>query len=153
MEVRSRINLKKHTMNKVVNFIILYISLFIIETIISFLLVFLYFIVDSLDVKGSFDSATLWNFWRVLFYGLPFAILYFILFKYFGNIKLYKPLLYSLFNLFIYVSLSALTRIIWGKNVPLSMETMMFYVTCLAIFLTPLILGQIPYFRKLMENI
>ncbi len=140
-------------MNKVISFLILYVSLFIIETIGCFLIVLFYFIFDSLDFKGSFDSATLWNFWRVLFYGLPFIILYFLLFKYVGNIKLYKPLLFSLFNLLVYVVLSVLSRVIWGKNVPLPPEGIMFWITCISIILSPLILGQVPYFKKLMESL
>ena len=120
-------------MSKVINFIILYVSLFVVETMSSFFTVLLYFISDSLDFKGSFDSATLWNFWRVLFFGLPFIILYILLFKHVGNIKLYKPLLFSLFNLLVYVSLSILSRVIWGKNVPLPPEGIMFWVTCIAI--------------------
>jgi hypothetical protein len=140
-------------MHKITNFVVLYISLFIIEIVNSFLIVLLYFIVDSLDFKGSFDSAILWNFWRVLFYGIPFIILYFLLFKYVGNIKLYKPLLFSFFNLLIYIGLSVLSRVIWGKNVPLSMDVMMFWVTCISIILSPLLLGQIPYFKKLMYNL
>jgi hypothetical protein len=136
-----------------INFVVLYVSLFIIETIGCFLVVLFYFIFESLDFKGSFDSATLWNFWRVLFYGIPFIILYFLLFKYVGNIKLYKPLLFSLFNLVVYVGLSVLSRVIWGKNVPLPPEGIMFWITCVSIILSPLILGQIPYFKKLMESL
>jgi hypothetical protein len=140
-------------MNKGIFFLILYVSLFAIETVISFLTVLIYYSFDSFDIKGSFDSAILWNFRRVLFYGLPFIILYFLLFKYVENIKLYKPLLFSLFNLFVYVSLSVFTRVVWGKNVPLPPEGIMFWITCVAIFLSPLILGQIPYFKKLMESL
>jgi hypothetical protein len=136
-----------------INFVVLYVSLFIIETIGCFLVVLFYFIFESLDFKGSFDSATLWNFWRVLFYGIPFIILYFLLFKYVGNIKLYKPLLFSLFNLVVYVGLSVLSRVIWGKNVPLPPEGIMFWITCVSIILSPLILGKIPYFKKLMESL
>lgn len=131
-------------MNRFINFSILYASLFVIEITGSFLLLFL----NLSNYKGNFDGATLWNFWRVLFYGLPFIILYFLLFKYVGNIKLYKPVLFSLFNLFVYVSLSILSRVIWGKNVPLPPEGIMFWVTCISIFLSPLILGQIPYFKS-----
>ncbi len=140
-------------MSKMINFVVLYVSLFIIETIGCFLVVLFYFIFESLDFKGSFDSATLWNFWRVLFYGIPFIILYFLLFKYVGNIKLYKPLLFSLFNLVVYVGLSVLSRVIWGKNVPLPPEGIMFWITCVSIILSPLILGKIPYFKKLMESL
>jgi hypothetical protein len=76
-----------------------------------------------------------------------------LLFKYVGNIKLYKPLLFSLFNLVVYVGLSVLSRVIWGKNVPLPPEGIMFWITCVSIILSPLILGQIPYFKKLMESL
>lgn len=140
-------------MSKVISFIILYISLFIIETIGCFFMVLFYFIFDSLDFKGSLDSAILWNFWRVLFYGLPFIIFYFLLFKYVGNIKLYKPLIFSLFNMSVYVALSVLSRVIWGKNVPLPPEGIMFWVTCVTILISPFILGEVPYFKKLMERL
>ena len=140
-------------MSKILRFIILYSSLFIFETIGCFLMVLFYFIFDSLDFKGSFDAAALWGFWRIFFFGLPFIILYFLLFRYFENIKLYKPLSFSLFNLFIYVVLSVLSRVIWGKNIPLPPEGIMFWVSCVAIFLSPLILGQVNYFKKLMDSL
>lgn len=138
-------------MNKVISFLILYVSLLIIETVSCFLIVLFYFIFESIDFKGSFDAAILWNLWRIIFYGIPFILLYFLLFKYFERIKLYKPLLFSLFNLLIYVLLSILSRVIVGKNVPLPPEGMMFWITCIAIFLSPIILGRIPYFRRLMD--
>ena len=140
-------------MNKVISFSILYINLFLSETICSFLIVLLYYIFDSLDFKGSFDAAILWNFWRLLFYGLPFIILYFLVFKYVRNIKLHRPLLFSLFNLLVYVLISVLSRVIWGKNVPLTLHGTMFWITCISIFLSPLVLGQIPYFKKLMKSL
>ena len=136
-------------MNKVVNFSILYASLFVVEVIGCFLLIFF----NSSSLKGNFNGAILWNFWKVLFFGLPFIMLYFLLFKYFGNIKLFKPLLFSLFNLMIYILLSVLTRIIWGKNVPLPLEGIMFWITCISIIISPIILGQIPYFKMLMERL
>lgn len=138
-------------MNKIINFSILYISLFLVEITGCFLIVLFYYIFESFDIKGSFDAAILWNLWRILFYGIPFIILYFLLFKYFGKIELYKPLLFSLFNLLIYVLLSILSRVIWGKNVPLPPEGIMFWVTCVSIFISPIVLGQLPYFKKLME--
>jgi uncharacterized membrane protein HdeD (DUF308 family) len=136
-------------MNKVISFSILYASLFFTETASCFLMLFL----DSSNFKGNFDGAVLWNFWRVLFLGIPFIVLYFLLFKYVGNIKLYKPLLFSLFNLLIYVGLSVLSRVIWGKNVPLPPEGILFWVSCISIIISPIILGQIPYFKKLMESL
>jgi hypothetical protein len=136
-------------MNKVINFSILYVSLFTVEIIVGFLLLFLY----SSNYKGNFDGVILWNFWRVLFYGLPFVIFYILFFKYFGNIKIYKPLLFSFFNLVIYILMSYLSEVIWGKNVPLPTRDLMFWITCISIIISPLILGQIPYFRRLMESI
>lgn len=134
---------------KGLNFAILYMSLFALETTNSFLML----LFDSLDCKGNFEVVVLWNLWRGLFYGLPFVLLYFLLFKYVGNIKLYKPLLFSLFNLLIYISLSVFSRIIWGKNIPLPPDGIMFWITCISIFLSPMILGQVPYFKKLMEGL
>ena len=144
-------------MNKAVGFALLYISLFIVEILIVFMSLVLVVLFqhgfDLFFIKGAWRDTGLWNFWRVLFYGLPFVILYFILFKCFDNIKLYKPLLLSLFNLSVYFTLSVLSRVIWGKNVPLPPAGIMFWITCIAIFLSPLILGQILYFKKLMESL
>lgn len=140
-------------MSKIISFLILYFNLFIIETACSFLIVLISNSFETFDLKGSFDVAILWNVWRILFYGLPFIILYFLLFKYVSNIKLYTPLLFSLFNMLVYICLSILSRGVWGKNIPLPPEGEMFWTTCLAIFLSPLVLGYIPYFKKLMERI
>lgn len=144
-------------MNKAVFFLSLYISMFVVEILIVFITsvmaaLFQYGF-DLFFVKGAWRDTGLSSFWRVLFYGFPFIMLYFLLFKYVGNIKLYKPLLFSLFNLSAYVSLSVLSRVIWGKNVPLPPEGTMFWITCIAIFLSPLILGQIPCLKKLMESL
>ena len=144
-------------MNKAINFLFLYISIFLLEIVLCFFLILIF---DGFSLKdGNFYlnrawyGTGLWNFWRVLFYGLPFIILYFLLFKYVVNIKLYKPLLFSIFNLIVYVVLSVLSRVIWGKNVPLPPEGIMFWITCVAIFLSPLILGKVAYFRNQMETL
>lgn len=142
-------------MTKFFNFAILYITIFFIEIVLIFMEVLLFDSseIDAYYVRRAWLGSGLWNFWRVLFYGLPFIILYFLLFKYLGNIKLYKPLLFSIFNLLVYVSLSILSRVIIGKNVPLPPEGLMFWATCIAIFLSPIILGQLPYFKKIMESL
>ncbi|MDR6198023.1 hypothetical protein [Siphonobacter sp. SORGH_AS_0500] len=140
-------------MNKFINFMILYASLLLGETISSFLIVLVYFSFEELDLKGSLDAAFLWNVWRLIFHGLPFTMLYFLIFKYIENINLEKPLLFSIFNLLVYISLSVLSRMIWGNNVPLSPTVMMFWITCVSIIICPIILGKIPYFKKIMENL
>jgi hypothetical protein len=142
-------------MNKFVSFLTLYFVMFLIEIAFIFigLILFDSTEIDFFNIRRAWLGSAQWNFWRVLFYGLPFILLYFILFKYVGNIKLYKPLLFSLFNLSVYVALSVLSRVIWGKNVPLPPEGIIFWITCISIILSPLVLGQIPYFKKLMENL
>ncbi len=138
-------------MNRLLNFLRLYVGLFLLEVIFVFIQVFLFdsSIMDIYNIRRAWLGSVLWNFWRVLFFGLPFLILYFLLFKYVGSIKLYKPLLFSSFNLLVYVGLSISMTLVWGKNVPLPPEGM-FWVTCVAIFLSPLILGQILYYKKIM---
>jgi hypothetical protein len=135
----------------------LYISLFVVEIFIVFtalvIVALFQYGFDLFFIKGAWRDTGLWNFWRVLFFGFPFLVLYFLLFKYVANINLYKPLLFSLFILTVYVLLSVLSKVIWSKNVPLPPEGIMFWVTCIAIFLSPLILGQIPYFKKPMESL
>lgn len=141
-------------MNKIVNFSVLYGCLILMETVISILFFLLYNLFQGYNYfYNSINVPIGWNFWRLLFYGLPFLILYFSLFRYFGKKKLYKPLLFSIFNLLVYVGLSVLSIVIWGKNVPLPPEGILFWVTCVAIFLSPLILGQLLYFKKIMESL
>lgn len=142
-------------MNKVINFSILYIVIFLIEIIFIFIGLILFDSsgIDFFNIRRAWLGSAQWSFWRVLFYGLPFIILYFLLFKYVGNIKLPKSSLFSLFNLTVYVTLSILSRVIWGKNVPLPPEGIMFWITCISIFLSPLILAQVPYFKRLMESL
>lgn len=137
-------------MNKLAYFLILYLSLFLTELIGSYL--FLIFDSSNYDYQGCLDAVALWNLWRVLFYGLPFIILYFLFFTYVKNFKLYKPLLFSLFNLLVYILLSVLSRVIWGKNVPLPPQGVMFWITSICIFLSPIILGHRSYFKRLMGN-
>lgn len=141
-------------MNKIINFSILYVCLILLETVISILFFLVYNLSQGYSyIYNSINVPIGWNFWRVLFYGIPFTILYFLLFRYFGNIKLYKPLLFSIFNLSVYVLLSVLSTVIWGKNVPLPPEGILFWVACVSIIISPIIWGQVPYFKKLMESL
>jgi hypothetical protein len=144
-------------MGKSVSFLALNITLLIVEMLISFICLividFTKYNVDRFFINKAWIGTGLWNFWRLLFFGLPFILLYLLLFKFLGSIKLYKPLLFSLFNLSVYVGLSVLTRVVWDKNVPLPPEGIMFWITCTAIFLSPIILGQIPYFNKIMQSL
>lgn len=136
--------------SSILKFSIVYIVFFVIEVFISYIFLL---VEESFNISSTIDAVSLWNFWILLFYGVPFLILYFFLFKYFKNLKIYKPLLFSIFNLLVYILLTFLSRIIFGKNIPLSPEGIMFWITCLSILLAPIVLGFIPYFRGLMNKI
>jgi hypothetical protein len=142
-------------MNRFQNFLILFIILFLVEFILVFIQILLFDSskMDIYNIRRAWLGSGQWNLWRVLFFGLPFIIFYLFLFKYFRNIKLNKPLLISLFNISVYVSLSVLSRVIWGENIPLPPNGIMFWITCIAIFSSPLILAKVPYFKKLMDGL
>lgn len=140
-------------MNKVISFFVVYVSLFLVEVTVSFILLLGSSIFNSTNYKANFDGVVLWNFWRLLFYGLPLIIFFFLLFKYVSFLKIdYKPIVFSFFNLTVYILLSFLSQSIW-KNTPLPLEGLMFKITSIAIFLAPLILGLIPYFRTKFGNL
>ena len=140
-------------MNRVISFCIVYASLFLVEVAISFIMLLVSSIFNSINYKANFDGVVLWNLWRVLFYGLPLIIIFFLLFKYVSLLKIdYKPIVFSFFDLTVYILLSFLSQSIW-KNTPLPLEGTMFKVTSIAIFLAPLILGLIPYFKTKLGNL
>lgn len=142
--------------SKIARFILFYTSLFLIEIVLSFLMLVLIdtfeFGFDSFYVSKAYYGAGVWSFWRLLFHGLPLIIIFSLCFKYISIVKIrYKPLLFSFFNLGVYVILSLLSEFLWD-NTPLPAEGSMFVITCISIFLAPIFLAQIPYFKKQMEN-
>ncbi|KXX68549.1 hypothetical protein AVL50_22570 [Flammeovirga sp. SJP92] len=142
-------------MKKVINFTVLSFSLFIIEVIITF------FVMLSIDLSRygydqfylykALNSTGMWNFWRVLFFGVPYILLFFLFFKFLNRFTLSRPILLSFINLFIYIFLSISSRIIWGKNIPLPPEGVMFWVTCVSIVLAPFIIRKITFCKNLMK--
>ena len=140
-------------MMKVLNFLILYISLFIVETICYFFIFLIYFIFDKFSIKYSFELAIVWNSLRYIYFGIPFIILFFLLFKYVGKINLYKPFLFSLFNVLIYILLSFFISIIIVDINGLNPSKLFFWLTCIPIILSPLILWQVPYYKKIMTDL
>jgi len=144
-------------MNKINFFLRTYINLRLIEMLIIFISLIMIDIFqhgfDLFFIKRAWSDTLLWNLWRVLFYGLPFLIFYFLIFNFFKKKLIYKPLLFSIFNLLVYVFLSVSSRIIFGKNIPLPPEGIMFWVTSISIAVSPIILGQMPYFKRVMESI
>lgn len=140
--------------SKILRFLLIYISLFLLEIVLSFLMLVLIdtfeFGFDSFYVSKAYYGAGVWSFWRLLFHGLPLIIIFFLCFKSISIIK-NKPLRFSFFNLGVYALLSLLSEFIW-ENTPLPAEGSMFVLTCISIFLAPIVLAQIPYFKKQMEN-
>lgn len=144
-------------MNKLKFFIIVYFLLFVCEILISLLLLILVdtinFGFDNFYIKKAYYSTGVWNFWRVLFYGIPFIILFYFFSKYIFKLNFgYKPIVFSVFNVLIYILLSVFSKIIW-KNTPLPPEDLMFKITCVAIFVVPIFLGLIPFVNRRMEKL
>jgi len=71
--------------SSILKFSIVYIVFFVIEVFISYIFLL---VEESFNISSTIDAVSLWNFWRLLFYGVPFLILYFFLFKYFKNLKI-----------------------------------------------------------------
>lgn len=141
-------------MNSLLKFLKLYIVLFLLEIFFVFIMILLFdsSTIDYSSIRRARLGSGLWNYWRLLFYSVPLVVIFFTVFKYMFFLKIkYKPVIFSFFNVLVYVLLSILSRVIWGENIPLPPEGMMFWITCISIFLSPLILGKIPYFKRLME--
>jgi hypothetical protein len=144
-------------MNKVIGFSILFISLFVIEILIGFILLVLFdnsgHDIDLFVIKRAWRGSGLWNYWRILFYGLPFIALKIVLFDLVRVIVPHEAFSLSVFNLFSYFLFSYLSILFFGENVPLPPEGIMFWITCLSIFISPLLLYFVPFFKRTMKEL
>ncbi len=135
-------------------FLILYVCFLLIETLMSITLSLIYGIFNRYGsyLYNSINVPIGLNLWRLFFYSIPLIILFFILFKYFNRIEIYKPIVFSIFNTLIFAGLNLLYKL--HKGLPtLEFTESLFWITVVSIFIAPIILGQIPYFRRLMETI
>lgn len=135
-------------MNNYFKIIGLYIAFGILQILLSFILIFSY----SLDFQGSIDLIALWSLWRLLFFSLPFIVLSLVFIKLLRKVFKRSYLVFSFNNLFVYVSLSYLTKLIWGENIPLPPHGTMFWFTCISIFVSPIISNQIMALRQIMNR-
>ena len=132
-------------MKKLLHFSIYYLALLLVEMVVEFCCL----LFDSFNFQGNIDGVILTTLWRVLFYGLPWVAIFWVFYyRYSSSLDINKRLLLlSVVNLLVYVGLSCVSEMIWGKNVPLPAEGIMFKVTCVAVIVSPLLVGQIPFFR------
>ena len=65
-------------MNKIVNFLTLYIVIFLIEIILVGLILLDSSKIDFFNIRRAWLGSAQWNFWRVLFYGVPSIVFYFL---------------------------------------------------------------------------
>lgn len=143
-------------MNKIISFSILYAGLFFVEILIIFISLVLIDLpqygIDLFFIKRAWYGTGLWSIWRACYYGIPFVIIFFLVFKYMNHLDIsYKPFLFSIFNVVIFAILNFLYKYFDLPN--LEFTNNLFWITCISIFVSPLILGQISYFKKLMESI
>lgn len=144
---------KKHHPNhksyQMLKLVLLSLSFITIETLISFILLSFH----SFDLYQNFSAAILWNFWRLLFHGVPYFIAFY-LFTRFINMNHKKIVIaIQIFNLLIYLFFLFASTAIWGNNVPLAPGGLLFWVTCINTFLSPLIASKLGIFKVLNKYI
>lgn len=129
--------------------VLLFFSFILIETLCSFILLSIH----SFDLYQNFSATILWNFWRLLFHGLPYFIALYLFTKHI-NMN-HKKIVFAIqiFNLLTYFLFSFVTISIWGNNVPLAPEGVLFWVTCITTFLSPLIASKLGIFKVLNKYI
>lgn len=133
-----------------------YICVFLTEILISMIVSLGYNIFDEFYFQNylfnSINASIVWSLWRLMFYYIPLIIVFSLLFKYFNCIKIYKPVVFSVFNVLVFVGLNFIYK--HHRGLPtLEFTESLFWITIVSIFLSPIILGQMLYFRRLMKNI
>ncbi|WP_345232800.1 hypothetical protein, partial [Hymenobacter saemangeumensis] len=137
-----------YPMKNLLPFPLFYLTLLLLEMVVSFgCLLF-----TSFDRRGIFDGIILWTLWRVLFYGIPSVIILWGCWRSSAGLSVNRRLLlFSVVNLLTYVGLSVVSERLW-KNVPLPAEGILFRVTCVALIVSPLIIGWIPFLRRRIHH-
>lgn len=144
---------KKHHPNhksyQMLKLVVISLCFILVETLISFILLSFY----SFDLYQNFSAAILWNFWRLLFHGLPYFIALYLFTKHINMNHKKIVIAIQIFNLLIYLLFSFASTSIWGNNVPLAPEGLLFWSTCISTFFSPLIAFKLGIFRVLNKYI
>ncbi len=134
--------------------VILYVCFLLIETLMSVILSLIYGLLNKY-VSYLYNGVNVpigLNLWRLMFYSIPLILIFWVSFKYFNRIEIYKPVVFSIFNVLVFAGLNLLYKL--HKGLPtLEFTESLFWITVISIFVAPIILGQIPYFRRLMESL
>jgi hypothetical protein len=137
-------------MNTFLRVSLFYLALLLLEMVVCFVCLLF---VSPFKYQASIDSAILWTFWRVLFYGIPSLLVFWACYRSSSRWRPNRRLwLFSAVNVLCYVALSRASESVW-KNVPLPAEGVMFVVTCIALVFSPLLIGQIPFFRQQLGSL
>lgn len=135
------------------NSIRLYTMLFLVEAIIVFMVLMCdNFITNNATSYGKeLQFIILMSVWKLMLYYVPLIVAFIFLHKYFTSLSIgYISLLLSIFNVVIFIGLNFLYKVL---DLPsLEINDFLFWVTCVAIAISPLVLWQIPYFKKLIES-
>jgi len=135
------------------NSIRLYTMLFLVEATIVFIILMCdNFITDNAtSYSKELQFIILMSVWKLLIYYIPLIIVFIFLHRYLNHVGIgYKPLLFSIFNVVIFIGLNFLYK---SLDLPsLEINDFLFWITCMSIIISPVILWQTRYFRKLMES-
>jgi hypothetical protein len=126
----------------------LHFALFVTEVLVS---IFILSLVESSFLIGA-EGALLWNLWRLIFFGLPFLLMYALIFKYLAIIRINKVLIMGIFNLCIYILFSIVYNFIWEGNALLPPHGLMFRITSISVLISPFIIDFIPFFKRIISE-
>ena len=132
----------------------LYTVLFGLESIIVFIALTFYNLINdkAVSYNKELQFIILMTVWKLLIYYIPLVLIFIFFNKYFIKWDaINKSILFSIFNVIVFIGLNFLYK---AMDLPsFEINEFLFWVTCISITISPVILGQIPYFKKLMENL
>jgi len=127
--------------------------LYMLENILSLVFLNIINLFLQYNLKSGLDITILYNFWRLVTYGIPFTLLLMLFLLFLKKINKFNIIFISFFNVFIFALLTILTRMLYGNNIPIKPEGFMFWVSLLSIFITPILVFKLPIINKNFYNI
>lgn len=135
------------------NSIKLYTLVFFVETIIILIVLMSNYISDSAtSYSKELQFILLMQVWKLLIYYIPLMMGFIFLCKYVNIHKLgYMLLLLSIFNVIVFICLNFLYL---HMDLPsFEINDSLFWATVFSIVISPIALGRLPYFRRLMGKV